>query len=153
NPREVIIQGNGGSGVMRPLERSARAKGVEILLQHRMIEIHREGPKSGRVIGITAMQVDKWFKPGFRTLNIRARKGVIVATGGHSTNVEFRRIFDPRLTEEYSVWGDAWTKKFADAELQGMAVGASLWGTANQTNGVEKQLDRGSIGTRANGSP
>ena len=34
-------------------------------------------------------------------MNIRARKAVIIATGGHTGNVNFRRMFDPRLTEEY----------------------------------------------------
>ena len=36
-----------------------------------------------------------------KTINIRATKGVIVATGGHTGNINFRRMFDPRLTEEY----------------------------------------------------
>jgi hypothetical protein len=54
--------------------------GVEILLQHQMTRIHREAPFAGRVLGITAMEVDNWYQPKFRTLNIRARKGIVVAT-------------------------------------------------------------------------
>ena len=34
-------------------------------------------------------------------MNVRARKAVIIATGGSTGNVNFRRMFDPRLTEEY----------------------------------------------------
>ena len=147
---EVIVPTQRGSGLMRPLERSARAKGVEILLSHRMTSFVREGPTSGRVLGVTAMEVDEWYEPTGRTLAIEARNGVIFATGGHSSNVNFRRIFDPRLTEEYQVHGDGWTPQNADGELAAMAIGASLWGTANQTNESDGQLSKGRLATRSN---
>jgi urocanate reductase len=67
-------------------------------------------------------------------VNIEARKGVILATGGHTSNVEFRRTFDPRLTEEYQTTGEPWTKQNADGEMLAMAIGARLWATGNQTN-------------------
>ena len=44
-----------------------------------------------------------------------------------------RRIFDPRLTEEFQVGGDPYSYQDASGELASMAIGASLWGTANQT--------------------
>ena len=116
-----------GSGLVRQLEKVVREGGAEILLQHRMTSIIREEPSSGRVLGITV-------EHDGQTINIRATKGVLVATGGHSNNVEFRRIFDPRLTEEYRVTGDPYSRKTADGEIAAMALGASLWGTAQQTN-------------------
>jgi len=67
-------------------------------------------------------------------VNIRAKKGVIIATGGHTSNVGFRRMFDPRLTEEYQVAGEPWSKQNADGEMLAMDIGASLWGTSNQSN-------------------
>src|SRR5262245_10295759 len=93
------INGRPGSGIVRALEKSARAKGAEILLKHRMTAIVRENPSSGRVLGITARFEN-------RDVNIRARRGVIIATGGHTSNVAFRRMFDPRLTDEYQVAGE-----------------------------------------------
>ena len=81
-----------GSGLVRALEKSARAKGAEILLEHRMTRIIRENQFSGRVLGVSAEHRGT-------TLNIRALKGVLVATGGSSSNVTLRRTFDPRLTE------------------------------------------------------
>ena len=147
---EVIVPTQRGSGLMRPLERSARAKGVEILLSHRMTSFVREGPTSGRVLGVTAMEVDEWYEPTGRTVAIEVRNGVIFATGGHSSNVNFRRMFDPRLTEEYQVHGDGWTPQNADGELAAMAIGASLWGTANQTNESDGQLSKGRLATRSN---
>jgi hypothetical protein len=150
-----IIKGRRGTGLIRPLERSARRKGVEILLQHRMTGIVRERPDAGPVIGITADAVDRWNKPLGPSLRIRARRGIIVATGGHSGNVNFRRMYDPRLTEEYQVWADAVTTKDGDGEIAAMAIGASLWTMAAQTNEGDRQIDRagGNIGTLRNGSP
>ena len=155
NMAEHIVQGTRGTGLIRPLERSARAKGVKFLLLHRMTEIHREKSNSGRVLGIAAQEVDKWNKPTGRTVKIRARKGVIIAAGGPSANVNFRRIYDPRLTEEYGVWGNAWTTKDADGEIAALAIGASLWTTCNQANLGDRQVDRagGRLGTRSNGDP
>ena len=120
------IAGNEGSGLVRPLEKSAKAKGVEFLLSHTLTRIIRETPSSGTVHGVTATFQDK-------PVNIQARKGVIIATGGHTSNVEFRRIFDPRLTEEYQTTGEPWTKQTGDGEILAMAIGASLWATGNQT--------------------
>ena len=87
------INGNYGSGVVRPLEKSARAKGVTFLLRHKMTNIIRESPSSGRVLGITARFENK-------DVNIQAKRASIIATGGHTSNVEFRRMFDPQLTED-----------------------------------------------------
>jgi succinate dehydrogenase/fumarate reductase flavoprotein subunit len=115
-----------GNGLMRPLEVAARGAGVQILLRHRMTAIHRETAAAGRVRGIAV-------RKGRKVRNIRARKAVIVATGGSQGNIEFRRMFDPRLTEEYcGLAGMPWSDQDASGELAAMAVGASLWGLANQ---------------------
>jgi succinate dehydrogenase/fumarate reductase flavoprotein subunit len=91
-----------------------------------MTGLIREEPFSGRVLGIAVTHEGK-------TLNIQARKGVFLGTGGHTSNVNFRRIFDPRLTEEYQVVGEPYSKQTGDGEIAAMQVGASLWGVANQT--------------------
>ncbi|MSP94015.1 MAG: FAD-binding protein [Alphaproteobacteria bacterium] len=114
-----------GNGLMRPLEASARKIGVEFLLQHKMTAIYREGPRSGRVLGIAVTN-------NGRTINIRARKAVVVGTGGVTGNVNFRRMFDPRLTEEYcGLAGMPWSDQDASGEIASMAIGASLWGLNN----------------------
>jgi urocanate reductase len=124
---QLIAPGRGrnGSGLVRQLEVAARQKGVEILLQHEMKSIIRES-RSGKVLGITASHDGA-------IINIEARKGVIIATGGHTGNVNFRRIFDPRLTEEYQQACMPYVRQGADGELAAMEIGASLWATANQT--------------------
>ena len=127
------INGSPGSGLVRHLEASARAKGATFLLRHKMTRIireaQREQPSTGRVLGITAVFEGK-------EVNIQARRGVIIATGGHTANVEFRRMFDPRLTEEYQTAGEPWTKQMAEGELAAMDIGASLWATSNVANEV-----------------
>jgi urocanate reductase len=119
------INGSPGSGLVRHLEASARAKGVTFLLRHRMTRIIRDK----RVTGVTAVFNGK-------EVNIQARRGVVIATGGHTANVEFRRMFDPRLTEEYQTAGEPWTQQLAEGELAAMDIGASLWATSNVANEV-----------------
>ena len=114
-----------GSGLLRALEKSARDKGARILLLHKMRDLILH-PDSGRVLGFTALHEGN-------TLHIRGTKGIILATGGHTSNVHFRRMFDPRLTEEYQVAGEPYSAQTADGELAAMAIGASLWGAASQT--------------------
>jgi urocanate reductase len=129
NPDEIYAPGGNrnGSGLVRRLEASARKKGAQILLRHEMKSIIRENANSGKVLGITVAAEG-------RTLNIRALKGVIIATGGHTGNVNFRRMFDPRLTEEYQQACMPYVHQGADGELAAMDIGASLWATACQTN-------------------
>lgn len=116
-----------GNGLMRTLEFAAKKASVQILLEHKLTGIYRHPPNSGRVQGIA---VDNKGT----NLNIRARKAVIIATGGSSGNVNFRRMFDPRLTEEYcSLAGMPWSDQDASGEIAAMGIGASLWGLYNQT--------------------
>src|ERR1043165_3908500 len=122
---KVTINGSPGSGLVRALEKSARAKGVEILLGHSLTAIVREN--GSRVQGITATIET-------RRVNIEAKRGFIIATGGFTSNGGFRRMFDPRLTEEYQVAGEPWTKQNADGEMLAMGIGAALWATSNQRN-------------------
>ena len=62
---------------------------------------------------------------------------MIICTGGSTTNVNFRRMFDPRLTEEYcGVAGMPWSEQDGSGEIAGMAIGASLWGLFQRYRGV-----------------
>ncbi|HEY7218429.1 MAG TPA: FAD-dependent oxidoreductase [Candidatus Binatia bacterium] len=152
-----------GTGVIRPLERSARAKGVRFLLNYKMTKILREPStekSAGRVIGIMVQHTPR-VMPGattglksFRsegniestqpTMKLQARKAVIIATGGSTSDINFRRMFDPRLTPVVQVGGEPYTYQDASGELAAMAIGASLWGLANQTleNGATMRTQR-----------
>ena len=143
--------GRAGAGLVRPLEASARAKGVKFLLNYKMTSLIREASTekdAGHVIGITA-RYNPRIMPGataplksFRsdgniesaqpTLNLRAHRAVIIATGGSTSDINFRRMFDPRLTPVLQVGGEPYSYQDASGELAAMAVGASLWGLGNQ---------------------
>ncbi len=159
--------GAGGTNLMRPLEASARKKGVKFLLNYHMDVIFREKTDSGRVLGIQAsysptilpgsttplksFRTDGNIDMNAKTLYIKAKKAVVIGTGGSTGNVNFRRIFDVRLTEEFPLAADEFSPQDASGELAAMAIGASLWGTANQTfdrNGSLRK--RPIIGTRTN---
>ena len=151
-----------GTGVIRPLEASARAKGVRFLLNYKMTSVIRapSEQKAGRVIGLTAEYTPR-IMPGaaaplksFRAdgniestkpmMNLHAAKAVIIATGGSTSNLNFRRMFDPRLTAVVQCAGEPYSYQDASGELAAMAVGASLWGLANQTleNGATMRAQR-----------
>ncbi len=152
-----------GTGVIRPLEASARAKGVRFLLNYKMTQLIREPSteeQTGRVVGIAACYTPR-IMPGATTplksfrsdgniesekpvLNVRARKAVVITTGGSTSHLEFRRMFDPRLTPVIQVGGEPYSYQDASGELAAMAIGASLWGLANQTleNGATMRTQR-----------
>jgi succinate dehydrogenase/fumarate reductase flavoprotein subunit len=134
-----------GSGLMQPLYEAALKCGVKVLLEHRMTSIHRETQHSGRVTGIAVEHAGA-------ERNIRADKAVIIGTGGSSGNVNFRRMFDPRLTEEYcGLAGMPWSDQDASGELAAMAIGASLWGLTNFAGEYGTGITKpGSIGCQYN---
>jgi urocanate reductase len=147
----TLDQNRNGSGIVRPLEHSARDKGVEFLLSHTLRTIHREQPFAGRVLGVTVETVDRWFQPQHRFLNLRARKAVIICSGGHGANVHFRRMFDPRLTEEYQHHGHATAPATAASEICAMSLGAALWSCGNETDtGTGNAIDKGRLAVRDN---
>jgi len=159
-----------GTGVIRPLEASARAKGVRFLLNYKMTGLIREPRTSGPVTGITAEYTPR-IMPGATTplksfrsdgniestqvaMKLRADKAVIIATGGSTSDIHFRRMFDPRLTPVIQVGGEPYSYQDASGELAAMAIGASLWGLANQTleNGATMRTQR-AIATKYNYVP
>ena len=75
----------------------------------------------------------------------------MIASAGNAVNDESRRIFDPRLTAEYSNAAAEYSPQDGSRELAAIAVGASLWGTANQSMDRNGSLrKRPVIGVRTN---
>ena len=132
-----------GNGLMRPLDAAAKRVGVTLLLEHKVVTLVREPRGGGRVIGVIADH-------GGKRVHVRARKAVIIAAGGVSTNVNLRRMFDPRLTEEYcGVAGMPYSAQDGAAEMAAMNVGASLWGGYNQTGEFGSNITKpGTIGSQ-----
>jgi hypothetical protein len=138
---------NGGA-LARPLEFSAREKGARFILHRHMDEIIREQQFSGRVLGIrasysprmdpdTGQRMESLWQNGNiddrkETLFIRARKAVIIGSGGHGANPQFRSMFYPAFREPAFV-SSGWALlgprgQDASGIIAGMRVGANLAG-------------------------
>ena len=73
-----------GAELMAQLGGAVKKREIKTLLEHRAARLVKDA--SGRVIGLEA-------ESGEKTVAIRARKGVIFATGGYAHNSEFTRRY------------------------------------------------------------
>src|SRR5688572_26121836 len=104
-----------GVALSRSLEFSAREKGVQFMLFRKFTDLVREQPFAGRIVGIEAEysprthpETGELLKSFWQNGNveetrpkirIRARKAVILASGGHAGNPEVRSMFYPAMRE------------------------------------------------------
>lgn len=89
-PRSHQAVDPSGTGFIKTLKAAAEKLGVKIYLETRATELITDS--SGRVVGVKAETKDK--KP----ITFKAKKGVVLATGGFSANVEMRTKYNPKLT-------------------------------------------------------
>ncbi len=140
---DITGRQNNGIGITRPLEKELRDNGVKFLMNYHMDTIFREQPLSGKVLGVQASYTPH-IMPGetepltsFMTegnidstkevINVKANKGVIIATGGSIGNENFRTMFDPRLGPEFDgLAGMPFSDQDASGEIAAMKVGAAL---------------------------
>jgi FAD binding domain len=138
----------GGFAISRSMEFSAREKGVRFMLNRHMDELIREQPFSGRVLGVkasytprmhpeTGARLESFWQNGniderAGTIYIRARKAVIVATGGMHGNVHLRTMIDPRMNEPSIEYGPSALigplNMDGSGIIAGMRIGANLAG-------------------------
>jgi len=90
-PRCHFFRG-GGPELLRLLEREARKQGVKILFNHKAIRLFVD-PERRRVVGVKAEKDGK-------ILNFKARKAVIIASGGFVNNPEMVEEFRGRTYAE-----------------------------------------------------
>ena len=76
-----------GTGLIKTLRRTADNKGIKTLYKHRAERLVVD-PTTGRVVGVTARHDDK-------VLNFRAKKAVILATGGFIMNRDMVKEYGP----------------------------------------------------------
>jgi len=140
-------RGEGGTAIYRPLERTARSKGIKFLLNYHMDIIYRETPTSGRVIGVQASYRPR-FLPGqtepmksFHSegnitmtqeqVTVRAKKAIVIGTGGSTGNEHFRRMYDSRMTDVYQLAAGLYSDQDGSGEIAAMSIGAALGGLFN----------------------
>lgn len=97
-PRTLQTVESTGGGITRPLTDSCRKHGVDLHLRAKMQNFVRN--ENGRIIGLTVREGYLFPNENSGVLQTYgARKGVIMATGGFSRNIWFRRQQDPNLDE------------------------------------------------------
>ena len=103
-----------GSDALRVLEKTAKAKGVEILFLHRATRLITD-PQTGRVLGLKVRVKDdiKEFK---------AKRAVILATGGFGRNREMVEEYGPAFVNCVPTMPPG---HLGDGLRMGLAVGAA----------------------------
>ncbi len=143
----MFDKGENGCYVVRPLEKSARAEGIQFLMNYHMDHLFRED-NNGRVYGLEASHTPHIF-PGETeakvnlmtdgnidfdgdTCRIKANKGIVLATGGSMGNVNIRTAYDPRLGPEFDgLAGMPYSNADGSGEIAGMEVGCILGAMVN----------------------
>ena len=157
-----------GAALSRGLEFAAREKGVRFILNRHMDEIIREQQFSGRVVGIrasysprlhpqTGARLESLWQNGNvderrETIYIRARKAIVIGSGGHSNNPQFRSMFYPAWREPAFV-SSGWAMvgpRGGDASgiIAGMRVGANLAGMQQNLSYTDTFHFPGTLATR-----
>ncbi len=99
-PRMYSTYNQSGSAIVTQQLLKLKELGVQPRLQSYLTQIYRDA--DGRVKGVQIR--DKYVFPNAgsgKLKNIKARKAVVMASGGFGNDVSFRTIQDPRLTAEF----------------------------------------------------
>jgi succinate dehydrogenase/fumarate reductase flavoprotein subunit len=102
-----------GNALVARLLYSLKKRNVEIVYEATVTELMRDGET---VIGAVVRQGSKRF-------SVRARKGVVIATGGYGHNRQLRKQFMPLPTPQHSVASESNT---GDGITLGMKYGGSV---------------------------
>ena len=106
-------------------------------MKHKMKRLIRDAHVRGAVLGVEA-------NSGERTLNIKARKAVILGSGGWKGNPWLRRLFDPRMTEDLVASGEPFVKADGTGIIAALELGAAL----ASDRGIDGHLFHRMFGTR-----
>ncbi len=91
--------------------------GVPILLKHKMTRVYRDG--NGPVVGVEV-------KNESGTINIKARKAVILGSGGFKSNAQMRMAWDPRLDNDFGAGGMPFVETTGDGQIAALDIGAGV---------------------------
>jgi hypothetical protein len=156
-----------GAALARSLEFSAREKGVQFMLHRCFDELVREQPFAGRVVGMkahysprmhpdTGERMESYWQDGNvderrDVVHIRARRAVILASGGHAGNPQVRSMFYPAMREPaFPTSGMALQGPHGQdgsALIASLRVGANLAGMQQNLTGLTFHIST-RLGTR-----
>lgn len=94
------VQRSGSGLVTKQLEK-ARALGAKIEVRTKLLRLVAD--KDGHIVGVEVRRGYKFPDESSGTVAlIRARRGVVLASGGFSQDVRLRQMYDPRLTDQFT---------------------------------------------------
>lgn len=94
------VQRSGSGLVTKQLEK-ARALGAKIELRTKLTRLVAD--KDGRIVGVEVRRGYRFPDEASGTIAfIKARKAVVLASGGFSNDVKLRQMYDPRLTDQFT---------------------------------------------------
>ena len=98
--RSVQTVNQSGSELVNKLLSKALESGVKMETRVKMTRLFTG--ENGRILGMEVRRGYKWpDEASGTTAVVRARRGVILASGGFSRDTALRRLQDPRITEEF----------------------------------------------------
>ncbi len=138
-PRMYSTYNQSGSAIVTQLLAKLKELGVEPKTQSFLTQIYRDA--DGRVKGIQIRENYVFPKANSGKLkNIKARKAVMLATGGFGADVTFRTIQDPRLTADVDTtnqpgatsesWREAFRIGCTPVQISWIQLGP--WGSPNE---------------------
>ncbi len=100
-PRSHSVTNNSGSGFINPMLAKLKEFGIEPRLRTMVDELIVSDKKC--VLGVKARINYRFGRENSgKVVYIRATKGVLLASGGFSQNVQMRMTHDPRLTDAFT---------------------------------------------------
>lgn len=121
-PRSYYTTNNSGSGIVRPQLAKVRELGIPLKTGCYLTRILQD--EDGRVKGVQIL--DGYRFPKQESGNsklIKAKKAIILATGGFGYDIPFRTIQDPRLTKDVDCTNQPGAT--AEALLEALRIGAT----------------------------
>ena len=113
---------NSGMALIAVLNKAATDRKITMKMETKLTRLIRTDPK-GPVIGIEAVS-------GGKTLNFKAKRAVVLATGGFKVNNQMVRAWHPLLDETFQWSGGPYTHTVGEGHLAAMAIGAGLTDTS-----------------------
>ncbi len=124
--RTYVTKNQVGSDITEVQKKILAGTDAVVELDTKMVEIYRTRDEANRVVGIRVATAD-----GYKT--IEAKKGVILATGGFSANVEMRETQVPYLTAEIPT-----TNNVAVSTGEGIYLAQAIGANTTQMSNIQR---------------
>ncbi len=108
-----------GAGLVKPLEAFAREKGAMFLMEHKMTGIIRDSSATGKVLGVQVLV-------GKKKMNFKAKRAVVLGSGGWKGQKFLRKLFDARMTEDIEPTGAPFVNSDGSGIVAALKAGAVL---------------------------